>query len=132
MCGLRAPHALNNGRSPPISTVEPSIRACAIAPRENLEAGYQIAVVSHLLGKPPNEWPHQHTIESGRQWQASEEVRWRKCPVQKPTGRISAGNNEHEAHRDEREAEKYIELSEPMIKINRLRFLIRSQYDDPV
>ena len=38
-------------------------------PTKNLEAGCQIAVIGHLLGQPPDERPHQHAVESGRQWQ---------------------------------------------------------------
>src|SRR6266542_1530052 len=34
----------------------------ARTPTKNLEAGYQIAVIGHLLGQPPNERPHQHAI----------------------------------------------------------------------
>ena len=80
----------------------------ARTPTKNLEAGHEIAVIGHLLGEPPNERPHQHAIESGRQWQGSKEVRRRERPVHEPAGRIDATKNEHEAHRDEREAEQRI------------------------
>jgi hypothetical protein len=35
-------------------------------------------------------------------------VWWRERPVQEPAGRIDAAENEHEAHRDEPEAEQHI------------------------
>ena len=80
----------------------------ARTPTQNLEARYQIAVVSHLLGRPPDERPHEHAIEGRRQWQAPKEVRRRECPVHEPARRIDATENECEAHRDEREGEQHI------------------------
>jgi hypothetical protein len=70
------------------------------------EAGYQIAVIGHLLGQPPNERKHQHAIESGRQ--DPKEIRGRERPIQEPTDPIDATKNEYEANWDEREAEQRI------------------------
>ena len=75
-------------------------------PAKNLEAGYQIAVIGHLLGQPPNERKHQHAIESGRQ--DPKEIRGRERPIQEPTDPIDATKNEYEANWDEREAEQRI------------------------
>jgi hypothetical protein len=80
----------------------------ARTPTKHLEAGDQRAVVSHLLGQPPHAWPHQHTRDSGRQGEGSKEVRLREGPGHKPTGRIGTPENEREAHRDARDAEKCI------------------------
>src|SRR5215211_1170447 len=80
----------------------------ARTPTKNLEAGYQITVIRHLLGQSPNEWEHQHAVQSSRQWQASQEVRRRGCPVYEPACRIGATEYEYEGNRDERKAHQRI------------------------
>ena len=71
-------------------------------PEKDLEPREQIAVVRHLLAQPPDERPHQHSVDTRRQRQPTQEVRRRRRPVHRPAGQRSTAEDEDETHRDER------------------------------